>query len=235
MPYDNGGIIGRRNRWPSSGVWGLRAPGYPFLAANITSLYSQASASSSSHNFASVPYGAEAFDRDILVGVVIRGAGNITINSVTVSGNAAALVADIRNSTSSNTTRAAIYRLRVPAGSSGTIAISLSASALLAVQVWRMVDAAEGAYDSDTSVSNSPSVSVDVPSRGAVCAVSYSFNTATSTWSGVTQDNLTALTNGQLSAAHAEFSSASPGQTVQCTWSSNNVPALAVAVFGPAS
>lgn len=205
------------------------------VSAAVTSLHSAASASSTTHTFNSVPFGTETSDRVIIVGVIIRGGGNVTISSVTVDGNAASSIADVRNSTSSNTTRAAIFAVSLPAGTTGSVVVTISASIPCGIQVWGMTGGNPTAVDSGTSVSSNPSTTVNVPDRGAVCAVSYSFNSATASWTGVTEDNLQAMSSGQLSGAHTNYATASAGQTVQCTWSSNNVPALAVAVFGPAA
>lgn len=138
----------------------------------------------SSSSFKAIPFGREAVDRYLVIGVNGRAAGVRTITSVTVtpaggSGVAATVVKASHENTASNTTLADLYIVAMPTGGSGDIDIVFSATFVSAgIGVWRMTNLASPTpldTDGDTDATGGADMSaaLDIAERGPVIATQF--------------------------------------------------------------
>ena len=164
------------------------------------------------YNFTSFNIGTAAADRKILVPVGYGdGSFSATVSSVTVNGvSAAALAGTYVRSYVSNVE---FWIASVPTGTTGvTINVTMSAAvARVVAGAYALYGSASTASDTQTSIASPLSFSsLAVPAGAGVFAVAYKFGGTTGfTWTGLTEDNDTAIEGDTCSMA----SSMTPGGT----------------------
>lgn len=188
------------------------------------------------YTFASQNLGTAASDRYIIVVAVARkGGASTTLSSVTIGGVSATIVKQVTNNVS-NTDVAGIAIAAVPTGTTGDIVVTWGASMVrCAIMAYRATGINATAYDSDSSTSGNPSVSLDIPASGFAIGGGLTAASTTTSWTGLTED-----TDGTLesfvtySSAHDEFPSGETGRTITMTFGSSTESAGVFASWGPA-
>jgi hypothetical protein len=202
------------------------------------------------YTFADRAIGTADASRTVLVGIAYRGNTAPDITGVNVGGNAAASLVTQKSTSTLDT--AAIYALAVPAGTTATIVVTLSA-APQRLQI--IVASLTGDYDPtplDTSAATSADssnggdlnhdLSVNVAAGGAVLGIGQgaTVSTLTLTWTGLTNDTQQAVEALRTMAATlAPVSTESP-RTVSLNYNTDGSsgvlgPAACVVSFAPAT
>jgi hypothetical protein len=190
------------------------------------------SANASTYTFSGLTFGAASETRYIAAAVAWRSAGNTNdISSVTIGGVTATLVGKARNIGGTNGVSGAhIYIAAVPTGTTGTVVVSLSETAVRAGVSVYALDGLDGATASATAIDDTGtsalSATINPPAdahaigilfhgisgsrmssaHGDLSAGSQSVNASISgsnaTWTGLTEDYdfLLESTNGNYSA-----------------------------------
>lgn len=203
------------------------------MAVSITRTDNAVStASSSSQTFTDRSFGAEASDRYILVGIVSRASGNQPITGVTIAGAAADEVANIMNGGGSGSTNAAYFMRALSSGTTGTIGISFAGSVLITgIVVYRVTGITGNVFHSSSSITDAPSVNLNIPEGGLAVGVGYTNASASASWTGLTKDLDTAASSGTYSSAFDVFANPATGRTVAISWSSASRSAMVVAAL----
>lgn len=139
-----------------------------------------------SHTFTGMALGAADTRRYILVGV---GYSSLSAGvTVTIAGNTAPLVSGTQ--AVSGVIRSEMHLLAVPTGTSATIVISKGDAIIPYIAVWSCLLPNATAYDTATSASDNPSLSLNTRRNGgfAVLAMSNGVDLTGFSWSGVTED-----------------------------------------------
>lgn len=173
-----------------------------FLADNGTGTGSTATTQSSTLSFGAVaPAGETRYI--VVVGSVI---GSATINSVTIGGVTATIVAEGNDAN----THAFVAIAAVPAGTSGSVQITLSDTSDVdsGLATYRLMNP-KSATPFDTASqaaagANSVTISLDTVAGGGAVGVAAGLNTATITWTGLTEDfeNDVSGSNERCTGAH---------------------------------
>lgn len=145
-----------------------------------------ATTDATSHTFTGMALGAADTRRYILVGV---GYSSLSAGvTVTIAGNTAPLVSGTQ--AVSGVIRSEMHLLAVPTGTSATIVISKGDAIIPYIAVWSCLLPNATAYDTATSASNNPSLSLNTRRNGgfAVLAMSNGVDLTGFSWSGVTED-----------------------------------------------
>jgi hypothetical protein len=185
------------------------------------------------YTFSSENLGAADAGRYIIVGVTARNStADRTLDSVTVGGVAATIVADIADGTS----RASIAIAAVPTGTTGDVVVTYSGQQLRCrIGLWRATGIDPTPHDTETDGSDTvPSASLNVPAGGFAVAVAMENALTTATWVGLTEawDAQNEIT---MTGAGDEFASAQTGLAISCTFAANTGnQAGAFASWGPA-
>lgn len=176
------------------------------------------------YTFASQNLGAAAADRQIIVGAIGRAETQQTIDSITVGGVTATIT--IQNGQGNNVAGIAIAN--VPTGTTGDIVVTFSgAMARAGIGAWR-ADVVSALHDSDTSLAEPPSVNLDVP-VGFAIGVGNENNTASATWTGLTERYDTLIEATSLSTgASDEFAAPETGRTMTCTFAAGGAGPVGV-------
>ena len=145
-----------------------------------------ATTDATSHTFTGMALGAADTRRYILVGV---GYSSLSAGvTVTIAGNTAPLVSGTQ--AVSGVIRSEMHLLAVPTGTSATIVISKGDAIIPYIAVWSCLLPNATAYDTATSASDNPSLSLNTRRNGgfAVLAMSNGVDLTGFRWSGVTED-----------------------------------------------
>ena len=145
-----------------------------------------ATTDATSHTFTGMALGAAGTRRYILVGV---GYSSLSAGvTVTIAGNTAPLVSGTQ--AVSGVIRSEMHLLAVPTGTSATIVISKGDAIIPYIAVWSCLLPNATAYDTATSASDNPSLSLNTRRNGgfAVLAMSNGVDLTGFSWSGVTED-----------------------------------------------
>ena len=145
-----------------------------------------ATTDATSHTFTGMALGAADTRRYILVGV---GYSSLPAGvTVTIAGNTAPLVSGTQ--AVSGVIRSEMHLLAVPTGTSATIVISKGDAIIPYIAVWSCLLPNATAYDTATSASDNPSLSLNTRRNGgfAVLAMSNGVDLTGFSWSGVTED-----------------------------------------------
>lgn len=145
-----------------------------------------ATTNATSHTFTGMALGAADTRRYILVGV---GYSSLSAGvTVTIAGNTAPLVSGTQ--AVSGVIRSEMHLLAVPTGTSATIVISKGDAIIPYIAVWSCLLPNATAYDTATSASDNPSLSLNTRRNGgfAVLAMSNGVDLTGFSWSGVTED-----------------------------------------------
>ena len=212
--------------------------GAPFPAGRREVIYSftasdESASGSSSYSFTGLSFGAVDADRYVVACLSWLGSGSVS--SCTIGGVSAAIV--IQSASALRNT--AICIAKVPTGTTGTVAFSLSASATnAAVAVYRLVGIpSAAAASSATSTASNPTASLNVAKNGVAIGVATAGagSPPSASWSGITEDCDNNYGSNQCrSSASQKFTTAQTGLTVTCTFSTTAGSAGCFAVFEPA-
>lgn len=200
----------------------MLGPGKILLSVAATPVTNTGSAASFS--FTAVSLGTEAVDRDIVVTTAGSNSANgVSVSSITIGGNTATI--DESNPTGGTPDAAfatAIARLRVPAGTTATIAVNFSAAvAGCNIVVYRMTGS-RGVFDNkvNTAQNAGASLSINTAAGGATIGDFASNGTTpgATTWSGLTEDTDANFRNSNNRVSTASASTAAGGSlTVSAT------------------
>jgi hypothetical protein len=210
------------------------------VAGAITYLQSATdTADLSTYTFASQNLGSASSDRYIIVSFTTRllGTSTVTINSVTVAGVSATIIAQLRTS-SSNTNAVCLAIAAVPTGTSGDVVVVISRTALRAnIQLYSATGIDPTVVDSATSGVASPTYAIDVPADGIAVAALMAANVSSCAWSGLTERyDFIFDGSGFASGAADAFASTQTNLSVTATPSpAGDEKAGAFASFGPAT
>ena len=120
-------------------------------------------ADGTSYTFTDVAIGAAASDRTVVVAFGARSAASPNVTGVTIAG----VTATIDHQAVTSGSLVCFAHAEVPAGTTGTVVVSLSSSAVRAgLGVWRVTGDAVTLSDTDSAAGTSGSVTVTIPSGG---------------------------------------------------------------------
>jgi hypothetical protein len=216
--------------------WLLLAPA-PAVLAQVTASFVGATpdtADGTTYTLTDVSLGAEAADRDIIIGVGARKAGttNCSISSATVGGVTAASVVTASNNPT-NCNLASLRLARVPTGTTATIVVTFPATfALVDVKVFRATNLRSAtAYDTGSSTASDPTDTLNVRAHGLAIglAVTRAATPTTVTWAGLTESDDTIVDNALTSsAAMLTPATLQTGLTVTADFASGPVESVGV-------
>ena len=171
--------------WGGGGAVMTRTPELSFL--QLTKDGSNAS----SYSITSVNFGTAAADREIIIAVFWRGDGTTrTLNSATIGGVTATIHLQNADPDDTNPEHAALISARVPTGTSGTVALTMSGNCfgagIATYRAQRLTSRTPHATDTDDN--DILSFSIDVPHRGFVIAAGMFSATTAGTVTGATED-----------------------------------------------
>jgi len=188
------------------------------------------------YTFSSQNLGTAASDRYIIVVAVARKAGaSTTLSSISVGGVSATIVKQATNNVS-NTDVAGVAIAAVPTGTTGDIVVTWGATMVrCAIMAYRATGIDATAYDSDSSLSGNPSVSLDIPANGFAIGGGLTAASTTTSWTGLTEDADGTLESFvTYSSASQSFVSAETGRTITMTFGSSTESVGVFASWGPA-
>ena len=138
-------------------------------------------ATKTAYTFSAVDIGTASADRYVLLGVQMRAIGDIAINSVTIGGETATIVADVRNAGGGNTTRTFIASALVISGTTADVVVTYSGDCLgCGIGVFTSTGINNTATDTATSTVDAPTSStLDVVAGGFAIACAYVQNDGT--------------------------------------------------------
>lgn len=189
------------------GFFAKFTPSTPAVATYITTFTSSTNLSTYTATGANI--GVAATDRIVLVGITARGAsaGNYSVTSLTIGGNAATV--DGTTNASNGQEVSTFAYLLVPAGTTANIVVNFSGTMdVCALHIYNINGQASntpvgGAVDSAGPYSVTPGTQTN---GCAVCCVMGSTNT-NYTWTNATEDYDTALGSLGVSAGHKNTTS----------------------------
>lgn len=169
------------------------------------------------YTFVAQNIGTAAAERQIIVLVVGRKTGATTsISSMTVGG-VAATIAVQRSNNVTNTNVAGIAIANVPTGTTGDVVVTFGAGMVrCGIGVWRADNLLSAtASDTDSSVANDPSVTLDVPNYGFIIGGGCTAASTGATWTGL-NEKYDAVIESALthSGASQEFATGQTGRTL---------------------
>lgn len=168
--------------------------------------------------FSGQNFGTENAARYIIVGYAIVGTGSTP--SVTIGGVSATLAVSVIQG-SSNATGLAIAA--VPTGTSGSVVVTLgggtAANCSICVYSTTTLQNAT-AFNTTTSTSTDPSVTLDIPAKGFAIGIGESnSNTASPTWSGLTERSENIVESNTVTSASDNFLAAETARAISITYS----------------
>lgn len=190
------------------GFFAKFTPSTPAVATYIVTGVS--STNLSTYTFTSANIGTAAADRIVLVAITARGntAGNFTVGSVTIGGNAATV--DSTTNAGNGREVSTFAYLLVPSGTTATIVVNFNGGTMdvCATHIYNINGQASNTpVGSAVSYSPAPSAAPGTQTNGcAVCCVMGDTNT-NYTWTNATEDYDTALGSLGVSAAHKNTTS----------------------------
>jgi len=214
-------------------------PATAFDLAFVTSAVT--TSGGTSFTFSSQSLGAADATRYIIVSAGGQVAADNTISSITVQGISGSQVV---TSGDGGETRASIWIIAVPTGTTGDVVVTFSGTANnCGIAVYRMVGATSAiptATASDNSItSNAESASLTIPTGGA--GVGYflmesTITTRTATWTNLTEDMDQLIESSSAVNSHSSAASLTPGtSTITATASGSLLAAeLVLAAWAPA-
>lgn len=174
-----------------------------------------ATTDATSHTFTGMALGAADTRRYILVGV---GYSSLSAGvTVTIAGNTAPLVSGTQ--AVSGVIRSEMHLLAVPTGTSATIVISKGDAIIPYIAVWSCLLPNATAYDTATSASDNPSLSLNTRRNGgfAVFSVSSSVDITGFSWSGVTEEFDVAVSSGNRFSGGSNETTVTGSRSVSAT------------------
>lgn len=189
------------------------------------------------YTFSTQPIGAAATGRRIIVGFGCARVGAVTIDSMTIGGSAAAEVVEVSDNDGTVFYASALYILQVDAGTTATIAVTISASAAAGYcEIWSAYGLSSStAVDTLSSTASPPSGGLDVSAGGIAvgyCNADSGGGGLTFTWAGLTED-LDETVSGTTShtGASQAFAAGELNRTITCTPSAGTAAAMVAASF----
>jgi hypothetical protein len=192
----------------------------PEVAINFTDRAENVNAQTS-YNFPGRAIGDPAINRKVVVAIAAGASSTGRTATVTVGGIDAPVVRFLQTEASAPTSYVALYAAIVPTGTNADIAVNWSGQvSRTGVGLFRMLGAAASAHQVVTADTGSPlAVNIDVPARGGAIAVALNGEGGSVTWTGLNEDYDADLSGRTHSGAHATFSSAQSGLSVQAAFS----------------
>lgn len=191
------------------------------MAATRTFLQTAVSTTSAStYTFSSQNFGTESADRYIVAAAVGRSddaTGTITLDSVSIGGEAATLSVNHRNTGGSNITFAAFAIAHVPTGTTGDVVVTFSGAILrCGIALYSATSVDPTPTDTGVSSANDPTTSLDVAAGGIAFATGYTSQaSAADSVAGVTEDYDTIVSaNSSFVGGSDEFATLQTGLTV---------------------
>lgn len=182
----------------------------------------------------SMAIGTAASNRRVVVCVAYTDT-SATLGSCTVGGQACTLLQAIYIGGFVNI---GIYITDDPvtSGTTATVAWDTADSSGVSgvAQTYAVYASRATAFDSETSFASDPSVSIDVPEKGAVIAVSaVRAASDTCSWSNATEGGQ--VTGGNIEASAASYTTDVPvtGRTIQATWTVGSADGLVAVSLSP--
>lgn len=207
----------------------------PFSIAYVGSATNVVAASS--FTFTSQNIGTAGATRLVVVAVAYLNTG-VTITGMTIGGSAAAQVSGAASTTNVGGDCSDIWVLAVPAGTTATIAVTMSATAgRCAIQVFNVFgtgsSASTGANNSNASAATSLAQTATVPAGGGAIAIVHVHSASASAFSGtnLTPDN--GVVFGSAVAEVGHTTAASGATSLGFTWTTAADCSLSVATFNP--
>lgn len=222
-----------------AGVVGMLTTAGP-TAVDVTAQGSASDAANlATYTFAAQALGAVNDYRRSVVGLYFRGAGSLTLTSVTLGGNAmTGLGTAAVNNTGGNTTYCRFFGLNtglgtvLTAATDAAVVVNVSApnADRCGIVNYRVIKNGTSLTPTDDGVSlvDDPTVGIDCEANGAILGLfGGSDNVATTVgWTNLTEDYDFSVENRVISSAHNEFASAQTGRNITVT------PSAAVTVPG---
>lgn len=186
--------------------------------------------------YTNVDVGTAASDRLVVVGIAARGNGgaSISLNSLTVGGVTATVVANAGSVANHADIAVAAYT----ALSTATLVFTWSGSAIrMACSVWaanNMTATATSTSTADTT--NTYSAGLDIPAGGAGFGTVMDLvgSGTTAAWTNLTEDFDNLSGNEYITSASQTFAAVQTGLAISCALGASSGGRLAVASFGPA-
>ena len=203
--------------------------------------HAEITASATTYNFTGLNFGTLNPDQYIVVCLTWFAGVLSTFISCTIGGISATAAVSVGVNISGVVRSSAIFVVKVPSGSPGTVSFTLANVGNAAAVAVYSVSGIPSAVPASTATStaNNPTGSLNIARNGAVIAVAAAGagSSPSATWSGLTEDTDNNYGSGNLqcrSSASAQFSTAQTGLSTTCTFSTTTGSAGCFAVFEPA-
>jgi hypothetical protein len=188
------------------------------------------------YTFAGLSLGAAHPDRKLFAAIVVRSAGTPSISSVTIGGTSMSSMTLATNTGGGNRSYAGIYAAAKAADTTGDLVITMSGSGSVyaAYTLYRALAPTLTALTPKTSLSNTPSDTIDIPARGFGLGVGYGASGTAAAWAGLTEDTDQDIEGSRHTTALLSRHDALAGLTVGVTWTgvAGSISAFATAAFG---
>lgn len=217
----------------------VSVPVVPTVTINSTfNGHGETTLTTSTYTFASVPFGAAAASRAVLIGVSWQTASGATISSATVAGISATTI--VQSGPSPGNRFCGIIIAPVPTGTNGTVVINFTSNCINCTYASYGITGLSSlaASSAVTSTAINPTATISVNARGSVVAIvcGGSSSPPSTSWSGLTSDCSNNYGLGSLqvrSSAHMNFSSAQTSYAITCTISPSVGSTGCFCVFNP--
>jgi len=199
------------------------------MALSLTYLQSAVSGTDgSSFTFSAQNISTAASDRYVIAGISFRAVGTVTFSSVTIGGVSATLHSTSYNTVGGNSTGTCLAIAAVPTGTTADVVVNLSGTALRCGHgLWRVTGLASATpTDGSGSTASAPTYAIDVVAGGFAIGCAYSADTATASWTGITEkyDEAVEGAGSRHSGASDVFATTQTNTTLTCTFTSSVAP-----------
>lgn len=177
------------------------------------------SSNASSYTFSGQAIGTAASDRYVIVAATGGANFSQSINSCTVGGAATTRVANV-----SGFECAAIFITNAPvtSGTTADIVINCSSTLLQMQSVVYVINGSPVLHDTLATTGTNPSGSIDAALNGCIVAIAtHNDSSHTATWTGLTENDDTALEDNRNTWASLNPTAAESNRTVGVTFSSS--------------
>lgn len=201
------------------------------MAVDITLTDSSVSGdNTATYTFTSQSFGTAVADRKIAIGVMVRH-GSATVDSVTAGGVSLTQIISLANSVN----KCEIWIGDVPTGTTGSVVVSMSASAdRCSIGVHRLTGALDSADDTASSTADPLVASINCPAGGAILGVARSGLSATYSWTNLTERYDEVVEGARThTGANDNFATQQTSRSITCTQTASEIPIMVLASFGP--
>lgn len=156
----------------------------------------------STYSFAAMAFGPAYSSRKILVAITARGNTTIgVINSVTIGGITAAVVAQFNNTAGGNITLTAFAIASVPTGITGTVVVDFSTSKLRCAAATYDISGTQSDTPFNSEGTSGTPAGVNVAEGGCAIGTAFSSNSTAFTWTGLAEDYDNIISGGNTSSS----------------------------------